>query len=52
MHCGNEKCEQEIKDKTQGVKTNCIPFNQPKKLGNCVYCNKPAKYEVLFSKSY
>ncbi len=52
MHCGSEKCEMEIKDKTQGIKTNCIPFDQPKKLGKCIHCSKPAKYEVLFSKSY
>lgn len=51
MHCGSAKCEEEIKDKTQGVKTNCIPFDQPK-LGKCVHCGKDAKYEVLFSKSY
>ena len=53
LHCSNAKCEAEIKDKTQGVKTNCIQFDQPKNIkGNCVYCKKPAKYEVLFAKSY
>ncbi len=52
MHCGNIECEELIKDKTQGVKTNCIPFNQPEIKGKCVYCDKPAKYEVLFAKSY
>ncbi|MBT5424303.1 proline--tRNA ligase, partial [archaeon] len=51
-HCANPKCEEEIKEKTNGVKTNCIPFDQPKTLGSCVYCNKPSKYEVLFAKSY
>ena len=53
LHCGDAKCEMKIKDETQGVKTNCIPFDQPKSIkGNCVYCKKPAKYEVLFAKSY
>ena len=52
MHCAEAKCEKEIKDKTQGIKTNNIPFDQPKKLGKCVHCNKKAKYEALFAKSY
>ena len=42
-----------IKDDTNGVKTNCIPFDmQPKKLGDCVKCGKNAEYSVLFAKSY
>ncbi len=53
LHCGNSKCETEIKEKTEGVKTNCIPFEQPEKIqGKCVYCNKKAKYLALFAKSY
>ncbi|MBI2583994.1 MAG: proline--tRNA ligase [Candidatus Aenigmarchaeota archaeon] len=53
LHCGDPKCEEEIQEKTQGVKANCIPFDQPKKTRDrCVHCNKPAKYEVLFAKSY
>lgn len=51
-HCGSKDCEKEIKEKTQGVKTNCIPFEQPKKLGKCVHCGEKAQYEVLFAKSY
>ena len=51
-HCGNADCEASIKEKSGGLKTNCIPFEQPKKLGKCVLCGKPAKYEVLFAKSY
>ncbi|MBT4351124.1 proline--tRNA ligase [archaeon] len=52
MHCGDAKCEKKIKDETNGVKTNCIPFDQPKKLGKCVKCGKDGKYEILFAKSY
>ena len=52
MHCGNSECEIKIKDETQGVKTNCIPFKQPKKQGKCVKCGKKASYEVMFAKSY
>ncbi len=53
LHCADAKCEVAIKDKTQGVKTNCIPFKQPKQIkGKCVHCNKKAQYEVMFAKSY
>ena len=53
QHCGNIDCEMKIKDDTNGVKTNCIPFDmQPKKLGKCVKCGEKAEYEVLFAKSY
>ncbi len=52
MHCGDPECEKEIKEKTSGVKTNNVPFDQPKRLGECVLCKRKAKYEALFSKSY
>ncbi|MFH2021558.1 MAG: proline--tRNA ligase [archaeon] len=51
-HCGEKECEQAIKDKTNGTKSNCIPFEQPKELGKCVHCKKDAKYKVMWSKSY
>ncbi len=52
-HCGSGVCEEDIKAKTEGVKTTCIPFEQPKKLKEkCVNCGKNAVYEVLFAKSY
>ncbi|MEM3374101.1 MAG: proline--tRNA ligase [Candidatus Woesearchaeota archaeon] len=53
-HCGLIECEDEIRNKTEGVKTTCIPFEQAQKekLGNCFHCGKKAQYEVLFAKSY
>jgi prolyl-tRNA synthetase len=51
-HCGQKDCEQKIKDETDGVKSNCIPFDQPGELGKCVKCDQPAKYKVMWSKSY
>ncbi len=51
--CGVTSCEAEIKEKTSGVSSRCIPFET--KLGkgkNCVHCGKPAKEIVLFSRSY
>lgn len=49
--CGSKECEELIKDET-GAKTLVIPFEQPKKLGSCIKCNKKAKYQVYFAKSY
>lgn len=50
--CGGNSCEDSVKDKTEGVKIITIPFDQPKKLGDCVHCKKPAQKLVLFAKSY
>jgi prolyl-tRNA synthetase len=51
LHCGSMECEKAIKEET-GIKTNCIPFEQPKKLGKCVRCGKKANYLALFARSY
>ena len=50
--CNSTECEDYIKEKTEGAKTLNIPFDQPKSLGNCVWCKKPAKYIVRIGKSY
>jgi len=50
--CKSTNCEDNIKDKTNGAKTLNIPFEQPKSLGNCVYCKKKADYLVRIGKSY
>lgn len=50
--CSNGSCEDSIKDKTEGVKIITIPFDQPKKLGDCILCKKPAQILALFAKSY
>ena len=51
--CGSDECEDYIKEKTQGASSRCIPFNKkPEKSAKCVYCNKPAKHIVYFSRSY
>ncbi|MBN1502871.1 proline--tRNA ligase [Candidatus Woesearchaeota archaeon] len=51
-HCGNIKCEEAIKDNS-GLKTLCIPFDQPEKVeGKCPHCGEPARYVVLFARSY
>lgn len=50
--CNNIKCEDNIKDKTQGATSRIIPFQQPKKIGKCIYCNKEGKFLVIFGKAY
>ena len=48
-HCGDEKCEEEIKQKTT-IKTRVIyAYDDSHK---CIYCNKPSKYRVYFGKQY
>ena len=50
--CGNVKCEEDIKNKTDGVTSRLIPFEQPKNIGKCVHCNKDGKFLVIFGKAY
>ena len=50
--CGNKDCEEWIKDESKGASSRCIPFKQEKISGNCVHCNKKAKYWVYIGRSY
>tara|TARA_Y100000034_G_C6743489_1_gene330070 strand:- start:161 stop:796 length:636 start_codon:yes stop_codon:yes gene_type:complete len=50
-YCNDPKCEEIIKYKTGGAKTLNRPLKQTVK-GNCVNCNKKAKYLFYFGKSY
>ena len=49
---GTIKSEENIKNQAHGAKILCIPFNQPKKLGKCIFSGKNAKYQVYIAKSY
>jgi|TARA_B100001971_G_C18235418_1_gene566800 prolyl-tRNA synthetase len=51
LFCGDEGCEDIIKDKTGGASSRGIPAEQKKK-GKCVCCGKESKYETYFAKSY
>lgn len=51
-HCGEEECEDHIKDKTEGASSRCIPLDDKKTDKTCVHCKKPSKYNIYFSKSY
>ena len=50
--CGNGKCEDNIKEKTDGVTSRLIPFEQPKNMGKCVKCGSGGKFLVIFGKAY
>ncbi len=50
--CGNVKCEDSIKEKTDGVTSRLIPFEQPKKIDKCVHCSQEGKFLVIFGKAY
>ncbi len=50
--CGERSCEEEIKTKTEGVSSRCIPFEQPKISGNCVHCSRKAVMWVVWGRAY
>lgn len=51
MWCGNEACEDLIKEKT-GATARCIPFEQEQISEHCVCCGKEAKHMVYWGKAY
>lgn len=51
MWCGNEECENEIKEKT-GATSRCIPFEQENISDTCICCKKPASKMVYWGKAY
>ena len=51
MWCGEEACEQKIKDDTTAT-SRCMPFEQEKIADTCVCCGKPAKTLVYWGKAY
>ncbi len=50
--CSSGECEDQIKEKSDGVKSICIPLEQPKKIDKCVHCGKEGKVICYFAKSY
>ena len=51
MWCGDEACENKIKDET-GIKSRCIPFNEEPIGDKCVCCGKPAHKLVYWGRQY
>ncbi len=52
MWCGETACEMEIKEKTGGASTRCMPFEQKQLSDVCVHCGKPAHALTYFAKAY
>ncbi len=51
--CGEESCEDILKEKTNGAKIICIDEKEKPKSGSkCAISNKPAQYVVYIAKSY
>jgi len=51
--CNTLECEEEIKDKLNGVTTRCMPLEQPSMEGKkCPHCGKDAEVLIHFSRSY
>lgn len=48
---GTGETEDKIKEETKAT-IRCIPFDQSKEEGKCVYSGKPSKGRVLFAKAY
>ena len=48
---GSPESENKIKEETKAT-IRCIPLNQNISNLNCIYSNRPAQYEVIFSKAY
>jgi prolyl-tRNA synthetase len=49
--CGSRECEAKIKEETRAT-TRCIPFEQPRSPGRCIYCGQDATEQAIFAKAY
>ena len=49
--CGGEECETSIKNDTKAT-NRCMPFEQPKDVGLCIYCGRAAVEQVYFARAY
>jgi prolyl-tRNA synthetase len=49
--CGDGKCEEQVKEETKAT-IACIPFDQKKEKGKCIYCGKESEGRVIFAKAY
>lgn len=49
--CGSAQCEKSIKEETKAT-LRCIPIEQSKDAGRCIYCGQPADERAYFAKAY
>ncbi len=50
--CTEPECETELKNKIEGAKSLTIPFEQKKLNQRCFHCERAAKAETYFGRSY
>lgn len=52
MHwCGSATCEAKVKEETKAT-IRCVPFDQKKEPGKCIYCEAPSTGRVVFARNY
>jgi prolyl-tRNA synthetase len=49
--CGEDACELQIKADLAAT-IRCLPFDQEKSMGACIYCGKPGISQAIFAKAY
>jgi prolyl-tRNA synthetase len=49
--CGGKGCEDNIKEETK-ASIRCIPFEQEKASGKCIYCGEESSTLVYFARAY
>lgn len=49
--CGSSECEENIKEATKAT-ARCIPFDQEKEDGKCIYCGEKSDTRIIFAKAY
>ena len=49
--CGNEACEDRIKEDTKAT-NRCLPLEQPGGEGRCVVCGERATVKAIFARAY
>jgi prolyl-tRNA synthetase len=49
--CGSAECEKSIKEETKAT-LRCIPLDQTKESGKCIYCGNPSQERAYFAKAY
>ncbi len=50
--CGDEACEDLIRDRTGGAGSRCIPFKQDRLPDRCILCDNKPRFWTYFGKSY
>ena len=51
LWCGSADCEAKIKEETKAT-MRCIPIDQERASGKCVYCGQSAQDKAIFAKAY